>query len=276
MQFIVQAGRDRVYALRLRAEGSLSPMSRIPDDPRSRQAWLARWGEEQAGQSELAELADKLSRPAQRDPVPERLLAKAARLINSAVERLDPIFDRGLETYGRADSIESRAVHGAPYAPSPWHIMPRALRALGASDRDVLVDYGCGKGRIVHQAARWPLRRVIGVEISPELASLAQALVDRHRHEYRCASVEVVVCDAARFQVPDDLTIAYFYEPFRGETLDAVLRNLIESINRCPRRVHLICFMPNGTWQVLATGRFRLVREMRATHASRAAIFESW
>jgi hypothetical protein len=252
-------------------------VNRIPEDPHSRQAWLARWGEQKARQSELAELAEKQpSRPARGDGRRVRLGATFARFIDWAVRRWEPVFDRGLDTYSGGDSPERGAVHGAPYAPSFWHVLPRALRAVGASDEDVLVDYGCGKGRIVHQAAKWPLKRVIGVEISPELASLAQTLVDGHRHEYRCRSIEIVICDAARFQVPDDLTIGYFYEPFRGETLDAVLCNLIESIDRRPRRVHLICVMPSGTWQVFATGRFRLVRELRVTRHHRAAIFESW
>jgi hypothetical protein len=197
-------------------------------------------------------------------------------LIDWAVERWEPVFDRGLDTYGNLEDPERRAVQGSPYAPTPWHVLPRALRAVGASDEDVLVDYGCGKGRIVHQAARWPLKRVIGLEISPELASVARTLVAEHRHEYRCRSVEIVVCDAARFQVPDDVTIGYFYEPFRGETLDAVMRNLVASIDRRPRHMRLICLMPNGTWPVLATGRFRRIREMRVSRLGRAAIFESW
>jgi hypothetical protein len=136
----------------------------------------------------------------------------------------------------------------------------------------VLVDFGCGKGRIVHQAAKWPLKRVIGVEMSTELASFAQSLVATHRNEYRCQSVEIVVCDAAHFQVPDDLTIAYLFDPFRGKTLGPLLRNLIESIDSCPRRVRLIYLKPTGARQVLATGRFRLLRYI---WFNRAAIFES-
>ena len=41
------------------------------------------------------------------------------------------------------------------------------------------------------------------------------------------------------YRVPDDLTIGYFFHPFRGETLDAVLDDIIGSIDRNPRRVSL-------------------------------------
>jgi hypothetical protein len=61
--------------------------------------------------------------------------------------------------------------------------------------------------------------------------------------------------------------------------LDAVLRSIIDSIDRHPRCVRLIYVYPLGRLQVLATGRFRLLKERRALSRdapfSRAAIFES-
>jgi precorrin-6B methylase 2 len=157
---------------------------------------------------------------------------------------------------------------------TPWHVLPRALRKISASADDVFVEYGCGKGRVVHQAARWPLKRVIGIEIRPEVADFAEKLVVGHQGEYRCPSVEIVTGDAAAFRVPDDATIAYHAYGLGESMVDAVLRNLIESIERRPRRVRLIYHRPTrGTDQVLDTGRFRLVPEMSFGSTS---IFESY
>ena len=146
--------------------------------------------------------------------------------------------------------------------PSPWWTLPRALRFLGVSDRDTFVDFGCGKGRVVHQAAKRPFRRVIGVEISPALAEIARANLATRRHQHRCPNVEIVVADAKEFRVPDDLTIAYFWHPFTGETLEAVLRGIVDSIDRHPRPVRLI-YLGHHRAEVLATGRFRLLKEHR-------------
>jgi hypothetical protein len=257
-------------------------VGRLPQDPDERLAWLERWGAEQHRRQRQRELEH--ATPHEPDPERPRLPARVAQIIEAQVDRLetyaDRVFDRGLDTSGTVTDIpELDTVEGNHYAPSTWHILPRALRAIGASDRDVLIDFGCGKGRIVHQAAKWPLKRVIGVEVSPRLAGVARDLVADHRHEYRCQNVEIAVCDVARFLVPDDLTIAYLFDPFRGETLDAVLRNLIESIDRRPRRVWLIYVHPVCGADVLATGRFRLVRwqrgGLRDIRFNRAAIFEA-
>ena len=182
-------------------------------------------------------------------------------MIERLVWRLDPVFDRGLNT-ARNTFLPSGQGHYMS-APSPWHILPRALRKLGAGDQDVFVDFGCGTGRVVHQAAKRPLKRVIGVEIFPEVADRAQTLVASQRRRYRCQSVEIVTCDITEFRVPDDLTIAYLgqVQYLSEEELDAVLRNIIESIDRRRRRVRLI-YYPTPAPRVGATGRFRLLPEM--------------
>jgi hypothetical protein len=94
-----------------------------------------------------------------------------------------------------------------------------------------------------------------------------------------------VVADVTAFRVPDDLTIGYFYFPFGAETFESVLRGIVESIDRNPRRVRLIYLLPQdeARSQILATGRFRLLKEQysrlldapTSRAASPVAIFES-
>ena len=174
------------------------------------------------------------------------------------------MLERGLDTSGDAFAPEHDHPDRVAYAPSGWHVLPRALRYLGVSERDTFVDFGCGKGRVVHQAARRPFRRVIGVEISPALAEIARANLAARRHQHRCRDVEIVVADVAEFAVPDDLTIAYLFHPVENETFDAVLRGIVDSIDRHPRRVRLIYVSPILGSRVLATGRFRLLTEQRS------------
>jgi SAM-dependent methyltransferase len=248
-------------------------VERLPDDPAARRLWLEQWADEQERRLVPRDL-----------PPLKRLRADVARRMQRAVARAEKyaekVFDRGLQTGELVlDDPEHAAANRVPYVPSEWHVLPRALRYVGANASDVFADFGCGKGRVVHQAARWPLRRVIGVEVSPDLAAFARALVAAHSHQHRCRDVEIVAADATRFEIPDDLNIAYFYDPFRGEVLDAVPHNIVASIDRHPRRVRLIYVHPSCAGQVLATGRFRLLKEQRGglrdTRLGRAAIFES-
>ena len=188
------------------------------------------------------------------------------------------MLDRGLETEGNVKGLEHQHPDRVLYHPSAWHVLPLALRYIGVSDRDTFVDFGCGKGRVVAAAMR-PFRRVIGVEIAPDLAEIARAALAARSSRHRCHDVEIVVADATRFAVPDDLTIAYLFDPFSGKTLDAVLRNIIDSLDRHPRRVRLIYVHPTAARQILATKRFRLLKVQRGGlrdwPISRAEIYES-
>ncbi len=186
------------------------------------------------------------------------------------MQRLDRVVDWRLKT--SRNTFSPRGGHWVS-APSPWHILPRVLRTVEASDQDVFVDFGCGTGRIVHQAARRPLKKVVGIEVIPAVADRAQSLVNAQRHRYRCPNVEIITCDVTRFAVPDDLTIAYLgqVQYFSGDELDAVLTHLIESIDRCPRTLRLI-YYPIPAPRVLSTGRFRLLP--RSSFGG-VAIFES-
>jgi SAM-dependent methyltransferase len=210
----------------------------------------------------------------------ERLQRSLFRADNTLDRIADRLFGRGLETWDSITLPEHELDDRLAYVPSAWHVLPRALRYIGVSDRDTFVDFGCGKGRVVHQAARYPFRRVIGVEVSSELAEIARAGLAARSNQHRCGEVEIVVADAAHFQVPDDLTIAYFFRPFGEETFGAVLQRIVESIDRNPRRVRLIYLWPmNSASTIVATDRFRLVKQQSSSlihrRKDRIAIFES-
>jgi SAM-dependent methyltransferase len=251
-----------------------------PDDAAARKEALEHWAAEQQRRvMPHRRSAERTWAPRVRLRI--RLRAAELRLAHRLDQFASRLLDRGLDTSRYTTEPEHAHPDRTRYVPSPWHVLPRALRYLGVSDSDVFVEFGCGKGRVVHQAARWPFRRVIGVEISPGLAEIARAGIAARRHQHRCRDVEIVVSDATEYRVPDDLTIGYLYRPFQGETFDAVLGAIVDSIDRHPRRVRLIYVYPleSASSQILATGKFRVLKEQRTrlldNYMSRTVIFES-
>lgn len=126
------------------------------------------------------------------------------------------------------------------YGPSGWRTIDRLAACVPFGPDDVFVDYGCGKGRVVYLAARRPLKRVIGVELSPELAEVARGNLEAYGARLTCRNVEIVCSDAVSWPVPDDLTIAFLYSPFTGNLFRAVVDNLRRSIERRPRTLWVV------------------------------------
>lgn len=256
-------------------------MDPSPQDVAARRDRLERWVEEQQRwMQEQQRLMDQLP-----DRLPWWTRLRKAVTKGKRVARGSQWFARRVLYRGLDMGISNEPEHDHPdrtwYVSSPWYALPRALHYVGVSDSDTFIEFGCGKGVVVHQAARRPFRRVIGVEISPVLAEIARTNLAARRHQHKCRNVEIVVADVAEYSVPDDLTIGYLFHPVANETLDALLQGIIDSIDRRPRRVRLIYVYPLQSSRVLATGRFRLVKEQvnkllePSFNPPRTEIFES-
>jgi SAM-dependent methyltransferase len=149
------------------------------------------------------------------------------------------------------------------YQPSGWRYLRRGLSGRHITPDDVFADFGCGKGRVLCQAARYPFRRVIGVELSEPLVGIARSNVERNRRRFSCGDVELVSADVLDFEIPDDLTVAYFYQPFCGRTFETVIDRLVDSIERIPRRLTIVYACPGMETYILASDRFRLAGSSR-------------
>jgi len=150
------------------------------------------------------------------------------------------------------------------YKPAGWFTLRRILPPSEVSRGDVFLDIGSGMGRLVFQAARdYPFRRVIGVELSEELSTVARGNIDRNRHRLQCEDVELVVADVLDYRVPDDVTVVFLYNPFVGDLFAASIEKLLASLDRNPRRMRVIYGNPREHDWLMLTGRFREVRRVR-------------
>lgn len=202
-------------------------------------------------------------RVAVRTRFPRARLRLAAAWSTVASNIGDMLFERGLETKGVLQEVAHYHPDRVWYHASGWTYLRRALGRHEVSRDDVFLDLGAGKGRVLLQAAcGYRFRRVIGVEISERLSEVARANVNRSRRPLR-SEVEVVTADAASYEIPDDVTVIYLYYPFVGETFQSVTRQITASLTRRPRRVRVIYALPFLEDQLLATGMFRRVRNVR-------------
>jgi SAM-dependent methyltransferase len=146
------------------------------------------------------------------------------------------------------------------YTPSSWMTLRRVLRHIDVGPEDGFLDLGSGKGRVVLQAARWPFKRVVGVELSADLNAVARANLEASRPRLRCHDVELVEADLLHYRIPDDVTVVYAYNPVAGPVFDAAMEALIASYDRAPRRMRLLYRYPREHNRLALSGRFRLLR----------------
>lgn len=177
----------------------------------------------------------------------------------------------GIRTEGHftPEELGLSAENQQRYQPSNWLALRRLLPPRDVTPDDVFIDFGSGMGRIVFQAAaRYPFRRVIGVELSDRLHAIAEDNIARTRHRLRCQDVTLVRADAREYAIPDDVTVVYFGNPFTGPIFEAVVRNLVASVERRPRVLRVLYFNPVEERLLLQAG-FALVKRLRGMRPTR-------
>jgi SAM-dependent methyltransferase len=125
------------------------------------------------------------------------------------------------------------------------------LRRVPIAPEDVALDVGCGKGGAIITLARYPFRRVDGLELSGELIAVAQR--NLRRAGVRCTLHQG---DGAQFQALDDYTFFYMYNTFPSEVMRRFMANLEASITARPRRVTLLYKNPVCHDDVVASRSF--------------------
>ncbi len=120
------------------------------------------------------------------------------------------------------------------------------------------LDLGSGKGSAVSTLARFPFEEIVGIELSYELVSIAEANVRR----LGLKNVHFVCMDAGRFTDLDRFTHIYMFNPFPASVMQEVLDNLAVSFARKPRDLTLIYYYPVCDDVVMRSGLFRIVKKM--------------
>ena len=180
-----------------------------------------------------------------REAFATRGLKGTARLAGGYVRQL--VFDvrNGVDTRGTLyHALEEDAwAHARAYQPVGGRSFSRPLADLRIERDDfTFVDLGCGKGKALLLAARAGFGRVVGVELSDQLAAIAR---DNIASAGTVAQVDVVTQDAAHYAFPSDPLVVFLYHPFDEPVLQPVLDNLGRSLREHPREAYVVYVAPH-------------------------------
>jgi SAM-dependent methyltransferase len=124
-----------------------------------------------------------------------------------------------------------------------YGVAPSILRALIGRWRETapshpiedytFIDVGAGKGRALLVASEYSFRKVVGIELNPEMAAIARQNVEHWTRAHgedptaaRLAPIEVVEQDALDFELPQTPTLLFLFHPFEAPVLKQLLRRI--------------------------------------------------
>jgi SAM-dependent methyltransferase len=140
------------------------------------------------------------------------------------------------------DGVLGVDTSGADCQPTAYHVLRRILRAVPMDQDDSIVDFGCGRGRVLCLAALNPIASARGVEIRSQHAEAAQSNLANLRGR-KARQFEVTSGSAADFDCSGG-TVFYMYNPFGGALFEQVIGNIRVCARTAKRPVRLVYLNP--------------------------------
>ena len=94
-------------------------------------------------------------------------------------------------------------------------------------------------------ASRYPFRRILGIELLPELHRVAKENISKYKSDsQQCFVIDCVLADASAFDFPEEPAVLYLFNPLSESGLISMINRLEDSLRRIPRPVFVIYHNP--------------------------------
>lgn len=148
-----------------------------------------------------------------------------------------------IKTSGRDDSRADQ--YRYPYEPTPYSVLECLANAEYIGKKNMLVDYGCGKGRVDFFMSYQTRCRSIGVEYDERIYETA---MENQKTAASAGRVRFELGNAECFVVPKEADRFYFFNPFSVEILRGVIGRIMESYYEEPREMFLFFYYPSDEY----------------------------
>ncbi len=137
-------------------------------------------------------------------------------------------------------------VFHSPYQATDPALFREMMDSLPIDFREfTFVDLGSGKGRTLLMASEYTFRRIVGVEILPELDRAARENIREFKGPaQQCAQIESICADACEFVLPEEPLVLYLFNPLPEAALREAIRRLEQSDKESPKPLWIVYHNP--------------------------------
>ncbi len=156
------------------------------------------------------------------------------------------------------------------YEATPYQALETLFRAYKIKKDARVVDFGCGRGRVVfyiHRRFRVP---VVGIEANDK--TYEEALDNKQRYRIKAKHIDAPIRLkyglAEHYRVKPEDNCFYFFNPFSHKVFKKVMGNIMDSVEENPRSIDLILYYPLPEFkQIVKQYPFRKINKVRVPGA---------
>ena len=126
-----------------------------------------------------------------------------------------------------------------------YGVLERLANSGYIRKKDVVLDYGCGKGRVDFFLSYQTRANTIGIEYDERIYASA---VENQKNAVSGNRTEFVLGKAEEYKIPENVGRFYFFNPFSIEILRSVMAKIIDSYYTSPREIFLFFYYPSDEY----------------------------
>ncbi|UAT30685.1 class I SAM-dependent methyltransferase [Bacillus badius] len=143
-----------------------------------------------------------------------------------------------------------QSLHYNRYEATPYDAIDHLFEEYELKRTDGVVDFGCGKGRLVFYIHHRFHARATGIEINGQLYQEALENQARYSKKKKRAdnAVRFECCPAEEYDIEKEENKFYFFNPFSVQIFMKVVHHILRSVEEHRRPVDLILYYPTAEY----------------------------
>jgi SAM-dependent methyltransferase len=141
----------------------------------------------------------------------------------------------------------NKSLHYHRYEATPYRALEKLFSHYELKGSDRIVDFGCGKGRLIFYINHFFNATVTGVEMSERLYQEAEENRMGYLAKYnnRHSQIHLHCCLAEEYRIDPNENRFYFFNPFSIQVFMNVVNNILVSVEKSGREVDLVLYYPS-------------------------------
>jgi SAM-dependent methyltransferase len=169
----------------------------------------------------------------------------------------------------KGDNVE----HAELYQGANYYLLEKVFDHLQTIEANQsILDFGCGKGRVLAVAAYYGFSKITGVEFAKELCDTARKTIMPVQQKFPQKIFNVIHANAVDHKIENDTNVFFFFNPFDEVVMLAVAKNILQSLKENPREVYVVYLNPVHKEIFLSAG-FEQIYHLEKLKYIEASIF---
>ena len=135
--------------------------------------------------------------------------------------------------------------HATIYMPVNYYILEKMMGEIKKLPHNkTFLDMGCGSGRAMAVAAYYGFEKITGVDFSRQLCDKAKTNFILLQKKNPDVTFRVIEQDAFIYEIPGDISVIFFFNPFDEVIMKGVIKNIRDSQKKKPRNIWVLYANP--------------------------------